>query len=90
MTPITGDAHISLPLSPTVAPGVGDWRDPFSGPLGPDSARLAGVIAIPRCLITSLVTPLLLGSSVPAARSAESGVITGSKKDRALPRLEVP
>jgi hypothetical protein len=83
----------------TVAPGVGDWRDPFIGPLGPCPARLAEVIAILRCLISALITLSPPGSSVAAARSASLGVITVSRKGpchrrrlnlQARPKLRAP
>jgi hypothetical protein len=87
------------PTCPTVALGVGDWRDPFIGPLAPRPARLAGIIAILRCLISALITLSPLGGSVPAARSAKLGVITESEKGtyhrirlnlQPLPKLEAP
>ena len=87
------------PTCPTVALGVGDWRDPFIGPLAPRPARLAGVVATPRCLISALITLSPPGGSVPAARSAELGVITESEKGschrislnlQTLPKLEAP
>ena len=87
------------PTYPTVAPGVGDWRDPFIGPLGPCPARLAEVIAILRCLISALITLSPPGSSVAAARSASLGVIAEREKGtyhrirlnlHMLPNLEAP
>ena len=88
-----------FPTCPTVALGVGDWRDPFIGPLAPRPARLAGVVAILQCLISDLITLSSPEGSVPAARSAELGVITESQKGsyhriplnlQALPKLQAP
>ena len=87
------------PTCPTVALGVGDWRDPFIGPLAPRPARLAGVVAILRCLISGLIILSPPEGSVPAARSAELGVIIESQKGsyhqislnlQALPKLNPP
>ncbi len=52
------------PTCPTLADGVGGWRDPFIGP-EPRPARLARVIAMRRCLITSLVALSLASGLVP-------------------------
>jgi hypothetical protein len=84
------------PTCPTIAHGVGGWRGPFIGPLEPRPARLARVIAILRCLISSRSSP---GGSLPRARSAGLGVITEAEKGtyprirpnlQARPKLQAP
>jgi len=87
------------PTCPIVAPDVGDWREPFIGLLEPRPERLKRVIAILRCLISALITPLPPGGALSVARSAKSGLITESEKSTyhrirlnrpALPKLEPP
>src|SRR5712692_11432388 len=80
LTPVPRRCFYMSPTYSTVASGVGDWRDPFIGPLGPCPARLAEVVAILRCLISALITLSSVGSSVAAARSGSSGVITEREK----------
>jgi len=82
-----------------LAHGLGDWRDPSIGPLGPVPHDSRESIARLRCLISALITLSLPGDSLPAARSAEMGMITESEKGtyhriqlnlQALPNLETP